>query len=151
MNAKQRELIEMIEDLMTFLSRDRLTVAEIIEKIGSEERDPGIPMPIELCPASSVLESADLARCPKSGQPYVLTINPVPEARPTVSELGQVLGAWESPLARREAPPSVIFQQAAVINRDWKVVVIVRIEDGKEDHAASRAVSIAFRRDGDAE
>jgi hypothetical protein len=139
-------LTDLVRELVRFLSRDRLGIDDVAERIGPVARDPGIPMPIELRPAVAGVRSARLARYPDSGLPYLLSLEPTPEARPTVAELQAVLGDYRRALTGRGVPPELIFSPPAEGPR-WRVVVIVRLEPTAGGLETAPVTEIALRRD----
>src|SRR4051794_5521873 len=67
LNHYKYKMIELISELITFLSKDALRVDEVVAKVGTVASDPAIPLPLEISPALPHVQSAWLARDPASG------------------------------------------------------------------------------------
>jgi hypothetical protein len=146
MTQEERAMIDLIRELVLFLSSDPLTVDEVTARVGGVVHDPGVPMPIELRPALAGVRSAQLARYPDSGLPYVLTLEPAMDSRPSAGALKAVLGTYKRALTGRGMPAELVFPHAGNASR-WRVVVIVTVDKGGDEMDSARITSIAFRRD----
>jgi hypothetical protein len=146
-NLHSLSLIAQVHDLVHFLSQELLTVDDVLTRVGSLERDPGLPMPLELRSALPGVRTARLARYPDSGLPYVLTMEPELSARPTLAQLKTVLGDYAQMLTHRGRPLEVTFSPAP-IGHTWRVVVMAQLESPTNDALDTAAVSsLSFRRD----
>jgi hypothetical protein len=137
---------DLVQELIRFLSQDPLAVSDIAARVGPVEHDPGIPMTIELQPALPGVRSAHLTRYPDSGLPYVLTIEPEPDARPTPAMLKGALGDYRRMLTHFDLPPELIFYPPAE-GTHWRVAVIVKLKSDGGDFETAPIISIALRRD----
>ena len=136
-------MIDLIEELVRFLSQDPLTVRDVIARIGAVIEDPGIPMPIRIEPNVPGVKSARLARFPDSGLPYLLMLEPEGDARPSVASLTSILGDYDRVHTHRGMPRELIFSPKAIGNH-WRVFVIAQPQSGEDDAAVT---GISFRRD----
>ncbi len=139
-------MMELIRELIRFLSQDPLAVDEVTARIGPIVRDPGIPMPIELRPALAGVCSAYLTRYPESGLPYVLTVEPTRDAAPTVGALQAVFGDYRRALTGRGMPYEIVFSTPAE-GTNWRIVLIARLEPVSDQIESTLVTSIALRRD----
>src|SRR5262245_57560428 len=85
-------LLPLLRELHRFLERDKLTVGDIVNKVGTVKEDPGPPMSMQLRPSAPAFQTASIARYP-DGAPYLLEIEFTPEARPTIQDLRDIFGA----------------------------------------------------------
>jgi len=138
-------IIDLIREVVPLLSRDTLGVEDVTARIGPVIRDPGIPMPLEMQPPIG-MRSASLSRYPDTGIPYVLTIVPEPEGRPTVAELKAILGDYRRALTDRGQAATMVFSPAMVTPR-WSVAVIVKLERSDGPVETRSVTTIALRRD----
>jgi hypothetical protein len=138
-------VVDVIFDMVGFLSQDPLTVENISARVGPVVRDPGGPMSMELRPISPDLQAAHLARYPESGSPYVLDLDIVPGARPTVSALMARFGKYHRALTDRGRPRELLFYPPP--GRRWRVVLIAELDSSAADIEDARVSAIALRRD----
>jgi hypothetical protein len=136
-------VIDLIEELVPFLSQDPLTVEDVIARIGSLIEDPGIPMPIRIEPKVHGVQSARLARFPDSGLPYLLILELQADARPSVASLRAIMGDYDRVRTDRGMPREILFSPEAV-GRRWRIVVIAQPQSD-EDEAPVNV--IFYRRD----
>jgi hypothetical protein len=146
MTRKENAMIDLVAQLVLFLSKDQLTVEEVTAKVGRVAHDPGIHMPIRLRPLLAGVRSAKLARYPDSGLPYVLTLEPALDSRPAVGALKAVLGAYRRALTGRGMPAELVFPPGRN-EPHWHVVVIVTVDNAPKEMDSARTTSIVFRRD----
>lgn len=146
MTYKERQLIDLIRGLAEFLLPERLTVEDVVRRVGRVADDPGIPMPIELEPMLPGVLAAQLARYPESGLPYVLRISPEPAASPTAGALRAALGTYKRVLTTGEAPSAVAFPPLGDA-RGWRVVIYATVDTTAGDPDSARATSFSLRRD----
>jgi hypothetical protein len=139
-------MIDLIRDLIHFLSQDPLTVEDVIARVGPVVHDPGGLMPMELRPILPGLRSARLARYPNSGLPYVLDLALAPEAQPTAAALKVVFGDYHRARTDRGRQPEVLFYPPA-LGSCWKVVVIVELALGVDALDDAPVTRVALRRD----
>lgn len=143
---RENPIIELVGDLIHFLSKDRLTVEEVSARIGAVVRDPGGLMPIELRPHLAGLDAARLARYPDSGWPYVLDLELASNARPTAAALKTLLGDYQRALTDRTMPSELLFYPPTK-GSHWQIVVVAQLEPAFEDLDTAPVTRIAFRRD----
>ena len=139
-------MINLIRELTNLLSRDALDVVHVVARIGRVNSDPGIPMPIDLLPESPILSSARLSRYPATGLPYVLTIQPKPAFRPTVSALKAAFGPCDWALTERGMPAECVFDSAGM-GHQWTVTMIATSPGGHREDKDNFVSFIALRRD----
>lgn len=137
---------DLIRELVLFLSRDTLTVEDVAARVGSVARDPGVPMPLELRPVMAGVRSARLSRYPDSGLPYVLTLEPAPDARPTAAALKAALGDYRRAHTGRSRPIEVMFYPPAA-GAHWTVVVIAELLPEGDSLDEASVTTLALRRD----
>jgi hypothetical protein len=138
-------VIDLVRQLIDFLSQEPLNVDDVVARVGPIIDDPGIPMRIDLKPALPGVRVAQLSRFPDSGLPYLLAIEPEPGAAPTPAELERVLGPPRRARTHRGMPPELIFYPPAVAPH-WKIAVLAQVES-PDDLKNAPVTSIAFRRD----
>jgi hypothetical protein len=139
-------MVDMVQELVHFLSQHPLAIDDVIARVGTLVRDPGAPMPIELRPALVGVRSASLARYPDTGLPYTLTLEPESDARPTPAELKTGLGDYHQTLTHSGRPVELVFYPAAEGSR-WRVVVLALLAGANDAIEAAPIASITFRRD----
>lgn len=139
-------MIDLIRDLIPFLSQDLLTIEDVVARIGSIAHDPGVPMPIDLDPVDTGVRSARLSRYPDSGLPYVLAIEPKLNVRPTVAALKSVLGDYHQALTDRGRPIEVVFLPPTA-GACWKVVVVAELVPNVVSLESAAVTRVALRRD----
>lgn len=139
-------MIDLIRELIHFLSQDMLTIEDVVARIGPVAHDPGVPMPIDLDSVDAGVHSARLSRYPGSGLPYVLTLEPKLNARPTVAALKSVLGDYGQALTGRGRPIEVVFSPPAA-GACWKVVVIAELAPNVAWLENAAVTRVALRRD----
>jgi len=139
-------MMDLIRDLVEFLSQDSLTVEDVVAKVGSITDDPGGLMPIKLRPALASVQEADLARDPDNGLPYVLSIRPLADAALTASILRQAFGDYTRLRTDRHHPPEIIFYPPTFDLR-WKIAVIATLRSAAEPFADQQISSLSFRRE----
>lgn len=140
-------MIELIQDIVRFLSQNRLTVEDVAARIGSVARDSGGLMPIKLSPTIEGVRSASLARYPDSGLPYVLEIGFAKDAQPKVKALKFAFGDYQRALTDRGRPIEILFYPPSPEVALWNVVLIVELASGEGEIEDTLVASIAFRRD----
>jgi hypothetical protein len=143
---REQAAINLVQELVRFMSQDSLGIEDVAARIGSIVDDPGIPMPIELRSTLSDIRLAQLSRYPDSGLPYVLTLQPVSDIHLTLTALKAVLGDYKRAATDRGVPPKVLFYPLTK-GSHWSVVVIVELESVPDGLETSEVTSMAFRRD----
>jgi hypothetical protein len=134
----------LVRDLVHLLSRDPLSVEDVVMFVGSVTHDPGVPMPVELRPSLPGVRSASLARYADSGLPYLLTVSFPPEDRPAPAELRAMLGDGRRSITGRGMPAELVFH-APPQGSGWRIAVIASLA-GRET-GSSPVASLTFRRD----
>ena len=137
-------MIDLIRELHLFLSRDPLSIEDVIARVGPVTNDPGGLMPIELQPVLPGVREANLARNPDNGLPYLLTIEP--EARLTTSDLQAVFGDYKRMRTDRGQPPEIIFIPPAS-GSAWKVALLATLQTASEPLDEQQVSSLSFRRE----
>jgi hypothetical protein len=143
---REHPIIELLGELIHFLSKDQLTVEEVSARIGAVVRDPGGLMPIELRPHRPGLDVARLARYPDSGWPYVLELELALYARPPAAALKPFLGDYQRALTDRSMPSELLFYPPTE-GSHWRIVVVAQLEPAFQDLDTAAVTRIAFRRD----
>lgn len=139
-------MIDLIRDLVEFLSQDSLAVEDVVARVGTITHDPGGLMPIVIRPALAGVQEADLARDPDNGLPYVLTIRLADDAALTTTMLRQVFGEYTRLRTDRHQPPQVIFYPPD-LNSRWEVAIIATLQSAHEPFDDQQISSLAFRRE----
>ena len=137
-------MIDLIRELHEFLSRDPLSIEDVIARVGTVTNDPGGLMAIELQPALPGVREASLSRDPDNGLPYLLTIEP--DARLTVFELQAALGDYKRMRTHRGQPPEIIFNPPAS-GSGWKVAILATLQSVSEPLDEQQVISLSFRRE----
>ncbi len=147
-------MIDQIQGLIRFLSKDSLTFADVVARVGPVVTDPGIPQPAELKPSSLTgVRAARLGRYPDDGLPYLLTLQLADGARPTAAALKAVLGDYQRARTDRGHAPQVMFYPPPADGSRWRVVVIAELGPGSASGAGSESLddapvtSLSLRRD----
>jgi hypothetical protein len=138
-------MIDLIQELVRFLSQDLLGVEDVIRRLGPVVDDPGDPMPIELRPVLPGVDAAYLNRYPDNGLPYALTIELAPDARLTSAELVRAFGDYKRLRTDRGHPPEIIFYPPAV-GSQWKIAVIAGLQTATAPDP-QLVTSLSLRRD----
>jgi hypothetical protein len=144
--AENLTMIDFVRDLVTFLSQDEPTMQDIVARVGAVRDDPGIPMPIELDFRHPGVRSGSLSLYPDNGMPFVLTIEPEPEARPAVGALISVFGDYRQALTDRGRPIKIVFSPPNE-GTCWNVVVIADLPSNASVLETDLVFRIALRRD----
>lgn len=139
-------MINLIQELVRFLSQDLLSVEDVIGRVGPVVDDPGDPMPIELRPVLTGVRAAYLNRYPDNGLPYALTIELAPDAQLTSAELQHAFGDYKQLRTDRGQPPEIIFYPSAV-GSQWKVAVIADLQSAAAALDDQPVTSLSLRRD----
>lgn len=139
-------MIDLIRDLIPLLSQEMLTIEDVVARIGPVAHDPGVPMPIDLDSVDASVHSARLSRYPDSGLPYVLTLEPKPNVRPTVAALKSMLGDYRQALTDRGRPIEVVFLPSTA-GACWKVVVVAELAPNVASLESAAVTRVALRRD----
>jgi hypothetical protein len=157
-SAGAASLLPVLRELHRFLERDKLTVGDIVNKVGTIKADPGLPMSMVLRPSAPAFQAARLARYP-DGAPYLLEIELNPEARPTIQDLRDIFGE-DRPSRGPHGERTTIFYPPSREKR-WSVAVIADLSRCWDPHSAaepppgpceplhagSRVEKLALRRD----
>lgn len=139
-------MMDFITGLRDLLARDDLTVADVVRAIGDIASDPGIPMPMELRPATRGIRSASLARYPDSAAPYLLKLEFEDDARPMLGPLAAALGPYHRIASDRGMPIAIRFEHAAPAT-GWKAEVFAEIDASDSLSGTALVRSVALRRD----
>lgn len=139
-------MIDLIRELIRFLSQDMLTVEDVIGRVGPVAHDPGGLMPIELQPVLASVRAAHLYRYPDTGLPYALMIDPEPNTGLTVADLQQAFGDYERLLTDRGRPPEIIFYPPPAGSR-WKVAVIADLQSAAGPLDRQSVISLMLQRE----
>lgn len=139
-------MIDLIRELVGFLSQDPLSVEDVVVRVGPIVNDPGGLMPIELRPTLANVRAANLGRDPDNGLPYVLTIELTPGAGLTAATLRQAFGEYQRLRTDRGQPPEIIFYPAAS-ESGWNVAVLATLQSALEPFDDQIVASLSLRRD----
>jgi hypothetical protein len=139
-------MIDLIKELVQLLSQDPLSVEDVIARVGPIEKDPGGLMPIELRPRLSGVRSAQLARYPDNGLPYLLTIEPEAGEKLTTASLCQTFGDYKRLHTDRGEPPEIVFSPPAS-GPGWKVAIVATLQSASEPFDDQKVGSVSLRRD----
>src|SRR5262245_4034169 len=129
-------MASLLTELVRLLSREPLTVAEVVAKIGSIRSDPGPPLDIDLESKVDGIRGARISRYPDTGELYILElelVDPIP-----VASLRAAFGEFRQTRTDRGHPRSIIFFPPST-EPHWKVAVIAEIPPGAtpiDDEAA---------------
>ena len=137
-------MIDLIRELHQFLSRDSLSIEDVIDRVGPVTNDPGGLLPIELQPVLPGVREANLARNPDDGLPYLLTI--ATDAHLTTAELQAAFGDYKRMRTDRGHPPEIIFNPPAS-GTGWKVALLATLQSASEPLDDQQVSSISFRRE----
>jgi hypothetical protein len=139
-------MIELIQELIELLSREGITIVDVIRKVGVVSNDPGGLMPIEVNPNVHGVKTASLSRDPDTGQPYELTIEPTSEAKLTTAMLQQAFGDYRRLRTDRGQPPQIIFYPKAK-DTGWKVAILASLQSTAGALEDQQVSSLSLRRD----
>ncbi len=139
-------MIDLIRELVRFLSQDALSVDDVVGRVGPIVNDPGGLMPIELRPILSNVRAANLGRDPDNGLPYVLTIELTPGAGLTAATLQQEFGVYQRLRTDRGQPPEIILYPAEIGSR-WKIALIADLQSTAASLDDQPVTSLSLRRD----
>jgi hypothetical protein len=138
-------MIDLVRHYVDLLSRDSIEPAEIVEDVGRAIADPGIPMPIQIAPASPRLRSASLGRYRDTGQPFLLRLEPAPGHRPLLAALVSAFGESRRSRTDRGMPAVYVIDPAGAGGGNTVALIITVAEaNGSGDLLAAE---IALRRD----
>ena len=124
-------MIELIQELIELLSREGITIVDVIGKVGVISNDPGGLMPIEVNPNVPGVKTASLYRDTDTGEPYELTIEPTSEAKLTTTMLQQAFGDYRRVRTDRGQAPEIIFYPKAK-DTGWKVAILASLQSAAE-------------------
>ena len=139
-------MIDLIRELEQFLSREPLSIEDVIARVGTVTNDPGGLMPVELQPSLPGVREASLSRNPDNGLPYLLTIELATDAHVTTAELQQAFGDYKRMRTHRGQPPEVIFYPPAS-GSGWKVAILATLQSASEPLDEQQVSSLSFRRE----
>jgi hypothetical protein len=139
-------MIELIEELIQLLSRDGITIDDVIRKVGVISNDPGGLMPIEIRSSLPGVKTASLSRDPDTGQPYELTIEPTSAAKLTAGMLLQAFGDYRRLRTDRGQAPQIIFHPKPK-DAGWKVAILASLQSTAEAIESQQVSSLSLRRD----
>jgi hypothetical protein len=137
-------MIALLSELVRFLSREPLTVADVAAKIGPIRHAPEVPFDIELAPSVPGVRGARLSRYPDTGKPYLLELeldSPIP-----VTSLQAAFGAPRQACTDRGLPRTVIFYPPGT-EPHWTVAVMADVPTGTSAIEDESAGTVALRRD----
>ena len=140
------KLAVLLRQVFQLLGGPKLAVGDVVKLLGPIDTDPGIPVSIRLRPASPDLKSASLSRYPESGVPYLITLEPVPNARPTLHDLQEIFGEYRRGLGSARKIVEFIFYPH-VPGAPWQIAVIARLGGPSANFDAEPVRTISFRRD----
>jgi hypothetical protein len=139
-------MIELIREMIGFLSREPLTVEDVAARVGSVTEDAGGSIPIRIRPGIAGIELARLMRDPDSGLPDALEFEFAPDMRPPVKALREALGDYRQTLTHRGRPHEILFHPPAA-GTHWKIVLIASLIEHGGEIDESSAARLVFRRD----
>ena len=139
-------MIDLIRELQQFLSRDPLSIEDVIARVGPVTNDPGGLMPIELQPALPGVREASLSRNPDNGLPYLLTIELAMDAHVTTTDLQKVFGEYKRMRTHRGQPPEIMFNPPAS-GSDWKVAILATLQSASDPLDEQQVSTLSFRRE----
>ncbi len=140
------DILQLIADLISFLSKNSLHADEVVAKLGRAGNDPGYPMPIEIISFLPEVESAWLARYQETDIPYVLSLRFAEEVKITPADLTTLLGKFEQIMTNKEGPQEIIYYRGEK-ETSWEIAVIAEIDKNSGAIETSRINNIRFRRD----
>ncbi|HEX7334517.1 MAG TPA: hypothetical protein VF290_23650 [Pyrinomonadaceae bacterium] len=139
-------MIDLIRELQEFLSRDPLSLEDVIARVGPVTNDPGGLMPVEFQPSLPGVREASLSRDPDNGLPYLLTIELASDARLTTAELQQAFGDYKRMRTHRDQPPEIMFNPPAS-GSGWKVALLATLQSASKPLDEQQVTSLSFRRE----
>jgi hypothetical protein len=139
-------MIDLLRRYMHVLAEDTVDVAGVVALVGRIIQDPGVPMSAEIAPNSPLFAAAKLGRYRESGLPFVLTLEPAADERPTLAALTAAFGRCKRVSSGRGMPAVCIIDVAAS-GPAWTIALIATLSDKDERDDRNFATSIALRRD----
>jgi hypothetical protein len=144
--SEYNAMIDQIRELVRFLSRDSLSVEDVVGRVGPVINDPGGLMPVELQPVLDGVRAANLGRNSDNGLPYVLTLELTPGSGLTAATLRQAFGDYKRLRTERGQPPEIIFYPPPVGSR-WKVALIADLRSVAAELDDQPVTGLSLRRD----
>jgi hypothetical protein len=138
-------MIALVQDLVSLLSRNPLTIEDVTDRVGPVGHDPGGLMPIELRPVLAGVRAASLARDPDSGLPYLLTLELAPGTQLTVAMLRQAFGDYQRLRTDRGHPPQIVFSPPG--GTQWKVALIADLQSAAAAFDDQSVTSLSLLRE----
>jgi hypothetical protein len=139
-------MIDFLSRLVRLFARADVSVADVVHTIGTIAADPGIPMPIELVPATAGIRRASLARYPDSGAPYLLRFELEPTTAPSLGELAAAFGVYRPGRRDRDRAVPLIFD-TPTRPAEWEVAVIAELAPHAVPSDASRVQTVVVQRE----
>lgn len=140
------EMIALLRDLVQLLTRDELTVEDVVSAVGSIVEDPGMPGSMTLRSPVPGVTGTSLSRYPDTGLPFVLTLAFEPNAQPTLANLVAAFGAHRRIYSDRGMPVSLFFEPA-VRGSAWTVALFAELPPGTRAFDTARVERVALQRD----
>lgn len=136
-------MIDLLRELGTLMARDRLTVDELVARLGRVAEDYGSNLLIEthnpLLGAADLVREVDQRTLAPSTSPAHLELTPAEP--PTLGVLEAAFGpALEIPAEDKGQLPQAIFERPIAAGRAYETVLIAAVDDG-------RVLSLILRRD----
>jgi hypothetical protein len=139
-------MLDELAELIGFLTRDGITVEDVVARVGPVIEDPGIPLEMQLSPQLPGVATAALARYPDSGLPYLLKLTPSPGTPLTLGVLRHRFGDYKVAYGRHGLPPAALFYLEP--GPRWRIVLMAETSPGSAPNEDSLVAEITLRRDG---
>jgi hypothetical protein len=142
-------MIDTLRALAALLSKDTVSIEDVIARVGPVISDPGGLVPIDLRPTIPAVKSAYLARHPETGLPYLLSLELTTDGAPTVAELSTAFGDYRRLRTDRGQPPEIAFAPGAPNDGSHFFAVLTATLESAAEPLGDRVVTgVALRRDG---
>lgn len=139
-------MIALLRSAARLLAREGIGVGDVVDVLGRIVEDPGIPSPVEILVEAPGIERAKLSRYPDTGEPFVLTFVPEPDARPTVRELVAAFGPFRRVFSDREMPVPLQFDDVER-SAAWSVALVAELAHGTAISGSAKAERLALQRE----
>ena len=136
-------MIDELLDLGRFLSRDPLTMDQVIARIGPVIDDGGRDRAWELRPSDPRWRSAKVALDPATGAPFVLELAPAWAL--TVAALRARVGNYQALRGHEDLPRQLLFQLPDA-GLPYRAALIASLDDSASLDDA-RVILVGLRRD----
>jgi hypothetical protein len=137
-------MIALLSDLIQFLSREPLSIADVVAKVGPIKNNPGPPQDIELAPSIPGVLVARLRPAPDTGEPDNLVLG-LASSIP-VASLQTAFGPPMQVRSHRGTPRRLLFHPPGT-EPHWTVALIAEIPSGATPIEEEATNKVTLRRD----